>query len=112
MYGISPFILIILPLLFQLIFGRKAIAESISLKFGTISLISFFLQITLSIAACFIASYNFTESLEGRPYRCGMGILGIIAFVFSFTIILLIVIIAQYFIKRSYDKNFNSTNRE
>ncbi|SHG23259.1 hypothetical protein [Flavobacterium defluvii] len=104
MYGISPFILIILPLLFQLVYGRKSIGESISLKFGTVSLISFILQVVLSIAACYIASYNFTESLEGRPYRCGMGILGIIVLVFLLTIILLIVIIVQYFIKRSYEK--------
>ncbi|WP_343697649.1 hypothetical protein [Flavobacterium sp.] len=104
MYGISPFILIILPLLFQLVYGRKSIGESISLKFGTVSLISFILQVVLSITACCIASYNFTESLEGRPYRCGMGILGIIVLAFLLTIILLIVIIVQYFIKRSYEK--------
>lgn len=104
MFGISPFILIILPLLFQIIFGRKAIGETIPLKFGTISFISLILQIVLSIIAYFIASYNFTESLEGRPYRCGIGILGIIAFSLLFTVMLIIVIIAQYFIKRSYEK--------
>jgi hypothetical protein len=42
MYGTTPLILIILPLLFQIIAGRKAIGETISLKFGTVCLISFF----------------------------------------------------------------------
>ncbi|KAF2327275.1 hypothetical protein [Flavobacterium daemonense] len=104
MYGISPLILILLPLFFQLICGRKAIGESISLKFGTISLISLFLQFVLSILAYFIASYNFTESLQGQPYRCGMGMIGIFFFSFLFTILLIIVIIVQYFIKKSYEK--------
>lgn len=105
MYGISPFILIALPLLFQLIYGQKAIQETISYSLGRITFISLISQIILSIAAFFIASYNFTESLKGQPYRCGMGFLGIIAFAFLFTIILLISIIVQYFTKRSYDKN-------
>lgn len=102
--GITPLILIILPLFFQLIYGRKAIGETVPLKFATVSFISLILQIVLSIVAYFVASYNFTESLEGRPYRCGMGMLGIIAFSLLFSLILLIVIIAQYFIKRSYEK--------
>jgi len=104
MYGISPFILILLPLFFQLIFGRKAIAESISFKFETISLISLILQFVLTILSYSVASYNFTESLQGQPYRCGMGMIGIFFFSFLFTLILIIVIIVQYFIKRSYEK--------
>lgn len=97
-------ILITLPIFFQLIFGRKAIAESITLEFGTISMISIILQIALTIIAFLIASNNFEEQLQGQPYRCGMGLIGIFAFSFLFTIILLIVIIVQYFIKRSYEE--------
>lgn len=104
MFGISPFILIFSPLLFQIIFGRKAIGETISLKFGTVSLISIIAQIVLSITASYIASLNLSESLEGRPYQCGMGILGIIALSLFISFILIIVIIIQYFIKRSYEK--------
>jgi uncharacterized membrane protein len=104
MYGISPFILILLPLFFQLIFGRKAIAESISFKFGTISLISLLLQFVLTILAHSVALHNFKESLQGQTYRCGMGMIGIIFFSILFTLILIIAIIVQYFIKRSYEK--------
>ncbi|MDQ6469564.1 hypothetical protein RB619_02830 [Flavobacterium sp. LHD-80] len=104
MYGISPFILILSPLFFQLIFGRKAIAESISFKLGTISLFSLILQFVLTILACSVASYNFNENLQEETFRCGMGMMGIIFFSFLFTLILIIVIIVQYFIKRSYEK--------
>lgn len=104
MYGISPFILILLPLFFQLIFGRKAIAESIPFQFGTISIFSLILQFVLTILAYSVASYNFNESLKGDTFRCGMGVIGIFFFSFLFTLILVIVIIVQYFIKRSYEK--------
>lgn len=105
MYGISPLILIILPLFFQLIYGRKAIGETIPLKFGTVVLISILLQIILSIISFNIAAYNFTESLQGRLPSCGMWILGIYFFNLLSIIILLVIIIVQYFIKRSYEKN-------
>ena len=104
MYGITPFILIILPLFFQIIFGRKAIGEDIKLKFGTICIITFLSQILLSIASFLIASYNFQKSLGGKEYHCGMGLLGIIALSLIFTIFLLITMLIQYFIKRSYEK--------
>ena len=104
MYGTSPFILIILPLLFQLIYGRKAIGETISLQFGMVCLISFILQIILSIVSFYIASYNFAESMKETPYRCGMGLLGIITLEFLLIIILIVIMIIQHFIKRSYEK--------
>lgn len=104
MYGISPFILLVIPFLIQIIWGSKAIKKKIKLNFGYISLISIILQIPLSILSLAIASYNFNESLDGREYKCGMGFLGIIAFAFLFFMLLIITIIVQYFIKRYYDK--------
>lgn len=104
MYGITPLILILLPFLFQLIYGRKTIGETIQLKFRTVVLISILLQIVLSIISVNLAIYNFTESIHGEPYRCGMGFIGIY-FVNLLSIIVLVVIITvQYFIKRSYEK--------
>lgn len=100
----STLILIILPLFFQIIFGRKAIAESITLEFGTISMISIILQIVLTIIAFLIASNNFEEPHNGNTYRCGMGIIGIFMLSFLFSIILVIVIIVQYNIKKSYEE--------
>lgn len=99
-----PLILIVLPLLFQIIYGRKAIGEDIKLKFGTICLISVLSQIILSFIAFSIADYNFEKSFEGKEYHCGMGILWIIVLAFFLTVFLLITMLIQYFIKRSYDK--------
>jgi len=104
MLGITPLILIVLPLLFQIIFGRKAIGEDIKLTFGTVCLISLLSQIILSIISFSIASYNFEKSFEGKQYHCGMGILGNIVLAFFLTISLLITMLIQYFIKRSYEK--------
>jgi hypothetical protein len=104
MFGISPIILILLPLFFQLIFGRKAINETIKLRLRTISLISLFLQIVLSILSYWIASYNFRESLGQQPYRCGMGILSIIVISLLFTFILIIVMIVQFLMTKSGEK--------
>ena len=103
MYGITPLILIVLPLLFQIIFGRKAIGGDIKLKFGEICVISFLFQISLTIISFSIASYNFEKNLEGHGYRCGMGLLGIIVLSFFFTIFLITTMLIQYYIKKSYE---------
>jgi hypothetical protein len=104
MYGILPLILIAIPLLFQIIIGRKSIGEDIKLKFGRVCLITLGLQILLSFIAFAIASYNFEQSLGGREYRCGMGLLGVFALIIIFSILILITILIQYFVKKSYER--------
>ena len=104
MYGITPFILIFLPIIFQIIYGRKSIGEDIKLKLSQVCIISFLAQIILSIIAYQIASYNFYKNLNGDKYHCGMGLLGIIGLDLIVTIFLLIVMIVQFFIWRSYRK--------
>jgi len=106
MYGTTPLILIILPLLFQIIVGRKAIGETISLKFRIVCLISIMSQIVLSILAFYVALYDLNKYFEqnASSNRCGMGLLGIIMQSLLFTLILIVIIIIQYFIKRSYEK--------
>lgn len=105
MYGITPLVLIILPFLFQLIYGQKAISKTIPLKFRTVILISILLQIVLSIISFNLAIYNFTESVQDRLPSCGMWMIGIYFVNLLSIIILLLIIIVQYFIKRSYAKN-------
>ena len=68
MYGITPLILIVLPLFFQIIYGRKAIGEDIKWNFGTIVIIGVVSQIIVSVISFYIASYNFEKSLDGREY--------------------------------------------
>ncbi|KQX15533.1 hypothetical protein ASC72_01240 [Flavobacterium sp. Root420] len=106
MFGIIPLVLILSPLIFQLIFGRKAIVKSTTLEFGTVSLISIILQIVLTIIAYSVASYNYNKYFEEHPNttRCGMGSLALFGFtILCFTILLLVMII-QYFVKRYYEK--------
>jgi len=107
MFGIIPLILIILPLLFQLFFGTKAIYRNITLEFGTVCLISIILQIILTIIAYSVASYNFNKYFEEHPNttRCGMGFLGLFGLAVICFIIILLVMTIQYFVKRYSEKN-------
>lgn len=100
MYGILILTLIILPTLFQIVFGRKAIGEDIKLKFGEVCLISFSGQILLTIIAFFLIVY----SLEENKIRCGMPLAGLIMLSIAFTFILIVTMIIQYFIKKSYER--------
>ncbi|KAF2517931.1 hypothetical protein [Flavobacterium foetidum] len=102
MYGVSPFILMLIGLFFQLIYGRKAINQTISLSFGAISIISITLQAILSIIAYFVAAHNFFENLGGNQYHCGMGMLGIIMISFFIFLMLLMVIIVQHLTRKNY----------
>jgi hypothetical protein len=98
-------ILIIFPSIFQIIIGRKAIRKDIKLGLTTICLISYCLQMLFSFVAFTIANYNLEKSIEKSGFRCGMGIAGTVALSLLFTVILTIVIIIQYFVKRSYEKS-------
>lgn len=101
MFGITPLILIILSLVFQLFFGTRAIYRNITLEFGTVCLISIISQIVLTIIAYSVASYNFNKYFEEHPNttRCGMGFVGLFGLAFLCFIILLLVMIVQYFVK-------------
>jgi len=96
---ILVFILIILPLFFQIIYGRKAIGEDIKLKFGEVCLISLLGQILLSVIAFFLMGYI----LKKNGNQCGTPLAGIIILSQFFTFILIVTMIIQYFIKKSYD---------
>jgi hypothetical protein len=95
-----PLILILIPLVFQIVFGRKAIGEDIKLGFGTICLLSFLGQILLSIVAFFIM----TNSLQKNANFCGLPLVGLVVVSLFFTFILIVTILIQYSIKKSYEK--------
>lgn len=104
MIGFIVLTLIVAPLFFQIIYGRKAIGEDIRLGFGQICLISFLLPILLSIAAFSIFNYNFRKSLHEDGFRCGMPLAGLVVVEFFFAALLIVIMIIQFFIKRSYDR--------
>jgi uncharacterized membrane protein len=95
-----PILLILLPSLFQMIFGRKAVGEDIKLGFGAICLISFLSQIAVS----FIAFFIMAKRLQNDHFVCGLPLLGIVMCSLFFTLCLFIIMIIQYFIKRSYER--------
>lgn len=80
MFGIPPFVLFSMPLIFQIIFGRKAIGNDIKLKFGTICLISFVLQIVLFLIFYSITSFGLEKRIEENRFAYGMEITGTIIF--------------------------------
>ena len=97
-------ILIAAPLIFQIVMGRKAIGEDIRMKFGQVCLLSFALQVVLSIAGFFIFYSGFVQDVEDNEFRCGMPLVGLIFLILIFSFLLFLVMIIQFFIKRRYDK--------
>jgi TRAP-type C4-dicarboxylate transport system permease small subunit len=91
-------ILIFLPLLFQIIFGRKAIGGDIKLSFGTVCLISFFGQILSTILEFNIILSN----LQKKSNFCGLPLVGLITVSLFLTFILIITIFIQDRIRKSY----------
>ncbi len=104
MLGTITLILILFPLIFQIIFGRKTIFENIKLKFGTICIISFLLQLMFSFICFKIILYKLNKSIESHELVCGMPLVGLFIITLFFTLLLIITMIIQYFIKRSYKK--------
>ena len=101
MLGILSLILMLFPLLFQFIYGTKAIRKTTSITFRKVSWTSFILQILFSIAIFGVAYYNFTKYFDEHPNkaRCLTPIAGLIFLLVFLIILLFVTIAAQYFIK-------------
>ncbi|MDQ6529159.1 hypothetical protein [Flavobacterium sp. LHD-85] len=97
-----PFILILLPVLFQLTIGTKTIYKPISLTLSSVTWISIISYILFSIISCYIVNYNFSKQYEQypNPVRCGMPLLGIVMASFFLLLILILIIAIQFLIKR------------
>ena len=102
MFGSIPFILIILPLLSQLLFGTFAIFKPGSFKFKKVLILNILLQIVCSVISLYTATTNFSRFHDEHPdvTRCGMPLLAIAALILFTFLVVLVVIIIQYFIKR------------
>jgi len=100
MFGILILILVFSPLLFQIIFGRKAIGEDIKLKFVAVCIISLISQILFF----FISIYLLSKRLEEYDRKCGLPFVGLLFMFLLFITLIIITIIVQYFIKKSYQR--------
>lgn len=96
-------LLLSLPIIFQIIFGRKAIAESIKLTLFKVCLISFLSQFIIFLIAFKLISSNLRSEANGQIH-CGMPFVGLIALEILIAIIIFIIILIQYSIKRNYDR--------
>ncbi|AXB55246.1 hypothetical protein HYN86_00935 [Flavobacterium fluviale] len=99
-------LLLALPMIFQIIFGRKAIGESIKLTFFKVCLITFLSQFIFFIIAFKILS-NKLQSESNGQIHCGMPFVGLIGLEILRSIIILVIIFIQFLIKRSYNRNNN-----
>ena len=110
MLGLLSLILMILPLLFQFVYGTKAIRKTTSMTFGKVSLTSFILQIVFSSAIFGVSYYNFSKYFDEHPdkARCLTPIAGLLFLLLFLTILLLITIAVQYFIKAGKEDKVGS----
>jgi hypothetical protein len=104
MSGNSPFLLLLLPLIFQIIFGIKSVAERLKLNFSKVCLISILSQIIVSFVAFKIISRDL-KMRSGGQIRCGMPLVGIITLELFLIIILLVIILIQFLVKKYYNRN-------
>lgn len=98
-YLICLLLLLLLPLLFQLIFGIKVIKDITSFSFLEVILISSLGHIVFAIINLELMS----ESLKHATYKCGMPWLALLMMEYFFGFVLLIVILTQLYIL--YRKN-------
>ena len=110
MYGILLILLLTLPLLFQIIFGRKAIYENTELTLSKVCLISFCSQILFYYFAFKLLDYKLRTESDGQ-FHCGMPFVGLVMAEFFFTIVLIIIIAVQLLIRKSYNRNVENNNK-
>ena len=110
MLGILSLILMILPFLFQFVYGIKAIRKTTSMTFGKVSLITFILQIVFSGTIFGVSYYNFSKYFDEHPdkTRCLTPIAGLIFVLVFFSIALLITIAIQYIMKKAKENRSSS----
>lgn len=113
MLGILSLILMLFPLLFQFIYGTKAIRKTTSMTFGKVSFTSFILQILFSSVIFGVAYYNFSKYFDEHPNkaRCLTPIAGLIFLLVFLIILLFVTIAAQYFIKTGKENKLKSRLR-
>lgn len=96
-FNIITLFSLLLPSLFQFIFGNKSANKVTNLNFGYICGLNIVIQILLT----FVGIYVVSSSLESQnnQYVCGMPIVGFIMISFFIFIIMLIMMIIQLYIK-------------
>ncbi len=106
MHQINPLILLVLPLVFQIIFGIRKIYESVKLNLTKVSVINFLLQILVSYLAFTIVSHNLRDRSNGE-IRCGLPLVGMIVFELLIFGVLLTIMLIQFLIRNRMRKKLS-----
>jgi len=93
-------LLTILPVVFQIIYGMKAINKNTSLSFGLVCLLSLVSEFILTFLGFIITS----ESSSTRGPRDGMGNLSIIILSFLAVIVMLVIMGIQFYISKNKNR--------
>ena len=93
------FLLLFIPLIFQIRYGNSAVFKFISIKFWQVCLISIIGQMLMSISG----SILMLKVLNQRGFRDGMPAVGIFVVGMLIMIVILVVIVIQLYAK-SQDK--------
>ncbi|MGX7666699.1 hypothetical protein [Flavobacterium pedocola] len=92
---ILSFLLIILPIIFQIFYEKKTISNTADLSFREVCFLSFIFQIFLTFLGFNITS----KSLEARGFECGIAPFMIIGISFIVTLLMFIIMGIQLYIK-------------
>ena len=91
MLFITSFLILIIPAIFQIIFGNKSLNKKIKPEFIIICALTAVLQFIVTIASVIIAIFAITE--DGN--KCATGAVGMIAISFFISIFVLLIIFFQ-----------------
>ena len=97
------FLILLLPSIFQIVFGIKAHKGTISLRFWQISLISLLLQVLSAVCDLFLIS----ELISRSGSRHGLPFIGMLILEVMAGGILLVIILIQGYIQFRKNKSLN-----
>lgn len=103
MYGIFTLLLLVLPLIFQILFGLKSSIYTIKLSLSKVCLFSIILQVIISYLVYNSVLQDLKNTYNGEP-RCGMPMVAIVTFELFLIILLFAIIVIQYLIKVYYKR--------
>ncbi|UUC45694.1 hypothetical protein [Flavobacterium cerinum] len=96
-------VLLLIPLVFQIRYGNRAIRGATNMSLGVVTLFSFAGQILITLLSIGLAIMVEGFIAVGEQPRCGSIIPGIFVFGFMFLpIIIFVLMLIQWYVKRSY----------
>jgi hypothetical protein len=96
-------LILFIPFWFQIIVGNKSLNNSISINFVIVCLISLVFQVLITLLSFFLA----IKSIVDSGNKCATGAVGIFAFSFLITLLILFAMVVQFVKKKLRDRSVN-----